>query len=305
MRLLYLAFVLISLPLPAQIIGDLETGLASYFSDNYAGAETAYGVTYRPTDLVGAHKTYPHNAVVRVRNLENGREVEVRIIDEGPFIRGRIIEVSRAAAERLGMIGKQTTQVEVRLVSLPDGRRSTTTAVAEEQPSSSRTTPPPAATPVPAPQTADRPVTVPSSTTPSTNRSASPSSSNTAASSAPAPDRPASPPTASTSNANERDLVTEGGFGPGLYAIQIQQGPTTGFGVQVASLSDLENAMTRVTELQGQWFDDILVRREGTGASTAYKIILGEFSEREAAAQYARDLKNRYRINGFVVPFGE
>lgn len=305
MRLIYLALCFLTLPLQAQIIGDLETGLASYFSDNYAGAETAYGVTYRPTDLVGAHKTYPHNAVVRVRNLENGREVEVRIIDEGPFIRGRIIEVSRAAAERLGMIGKQTTQVEVRLVALPEGRRSTTTAVAEERPSTSSTTAPPAAAPAPAPQTAERPVTVPS-TTPSTNRSTSPSSSNTAASSAPAPARAASPPVASSSsNANERDLVTEGGFGPGLYAIEIQQGPTTGFGVQVASLSDLENAMTRVTELQGQWFDDILVRREGTGASTAYKIILGAFSEREAAAQYARDLKNRYRINGFVVPFGE
>ena len=314
MRLIYLAFVLLSLPLSAQIIGDLETGLASYFSDSYAGAETAYGVTYRPTDLVGAHKTYPHNAVVRVRNLENGREVEVRIIDEGPFIRGRIIEVSRAAAERLGMVGKQTTQVEVRLVSLPGGSRPSTpepsTAVANERPSDNRTSTPP---PTAAPQTAERPVSVPSTSTPPTNRATSPNNNSQANSSPPATSRPAPPPAAtpaptntrSASATNNSDLVTEGGFGPGLYDIEIKQGPTSGFGVQVASLTGLENAMTRVTELQGQWFEDILLRREGTGNATAYKVILGQFAERDAAAQYARDLKRRYRIDGFVVSLGQ
>lgn len=314
MRLIYLAFVLLSLPLSAQIIGDLETGLASYFSDSYAGAETAYGVTYRPTDLVGAHKTYPHNAVVRVRNLENGREVEVRIIDEGPFIRGRIIEVSRAAAERLGMVGKQTTQVEVRLVSLPGGSRTSTSepspATASERSGDSRTSTPP---PTAAPQTAERPVSVPSTTTPPANRATSPNTSSQASSTPPASSQPAPPPAAAqpptTSNnsnaANNSDLVTEGGFAPGLYAIEIKQGPTSGFGVQIASLGDLENAMTRVTELQGQWFNNILVRRVGTGDATAYKIILGQYSDRDDAAQYARALKNRYRIDGFVVSLGE
>ncbi len=104
----------------AQLIGDKQSGLASYYSAEYNGAETAYGVTYNKDEMVAAHKAYPFNSTVSVRNEANGSTVVVRIIDKGPFIRGRIIELSERAARELGMLGERTVPVELTLLSTPD-----------------------------------------------------------------------------------------------------------------------------------------------------------------------------------------
>ena len=118
MRLLLL-LCFFTTALEAQLIGDTENGLASYYSREYDGAETAYGLIYDRNAMVAAHRTFPEGSTARVKNLDNGRSVKVKIIDKGPFIRGRIIEVSERAADQLGMLGTMTTPVEVTLVALP------------------------------------------------------------------------------------------------------------------------------------------------------------------------------------------
>jgi rare lipoprotein A len=98
-----------------------ERGVASWYGPNFHGKKTANGEIFDMTLIGAAHKTLPLPSVVRVTNLENGRSLVVRINDRGPFVRGRIIDLSRRAAELLGFTRKGTAMVHVRL--LPDESR--------------------------------------------------------------------------------------------------------------------------------------------------------------------------------------
>ena len=101
--------------------GDVDEGLAAYYSDALHGRTTANGETYDKNALTAAHKTLPFGTVVRVTNLVNRRSVEVRINDRGPFVgRHRIIDLSRKAAERLDMIRAGVIGVRVEIVSVPE-----------------------------------------------------------------------------------------------------------------------------------------------------------------------------------------
>lgn len=78
-----------------------EAGIASYYADRYQGRLTANGERFNMYELTAAHKTLPFDSVVRVVNRDNGRSVVVRINDRGPFVRGRIIDLSYAAFGRI------------------------------------------------------------------------------------------------------------------------------------------------------------------------------------------------------------
>ncbi len=91
--------------LAGEVPRELERGQASWYGPRFHGRRTASGERYDMHALTAAHKTLPFGTVVRVRSLVTGREVEVRINDRGPFGPGRVIDVSRAAAEALGMLG--------------------------------------------------------------------------------------------------------------------------------------------------------------------------------------------------------
>jgi rare lipoprotein A len=92
-----------------------EVGLASYYAGKHHGRRTASGEVFDMHELTAAHRTLPFGTRVRVTNLANGRETVVRINDRGPFRRGRIIDVSYAAAGRLGFVGRGVTRVRVRV----------------------------------------------------------------------------------------------------------------------------------------------------------------------------------------------
>ena len=97
--------------------GYVEQGVASWYGPDFHGKRTATGETYDMHAMTGAHPTLPLPAWVRVTNLQNGRSVEVRLNDRGPFSKNRIIDLSRAAAEGLDMIRTGTAMVEVRSLS--------------------------------------------------------------------------------------------------------------------------------------------------------------------------------------------
>ena len=92
-------------------------GVASWYGPGFAGRLTANGEIFDPAELTAAHRTLPFNTHLRVTNLANGRSVIVRINDRGPFTGGRIIDLSRAAAERIGMIGSGTARVRLEPIS--------------------------------------------------------------------------------------------------------------------------------------------------------------------------------------------
>lgn len=90
-----------------------ENGKASYYANKFAGRKTASGERYRPSQLTAAHKKLPFGTMVKVTNVANGQSVVVRINDRGPFARGRLIDLSKAAAKKIGMI--QAGVVPVRI----------------------------------------------------------------------------------------------------------------------------------------------------------------------------------------------
>ncbi len=96
--------------------GWRETGIASWYGEPFHGRRTASGEVYDMELMTAAHRTLALGTVVRVENRDNGRTVEVRINDRGPFVHGRIIDLSRAAARRLDMLGPGTARVRVTVV---------------------------------------------------------------------------------------------------------------------------------------------------------------------------------------------
>jgi hypothetical protein len=88
-------------------------GLASWYGPGFAGRRTASGEVFDPSQLTAAHRTLPFGTRVRVTNLENGRSVELRITDRGPFKPDRIIDLSRAAAEAIEMVRTGVARVRV------------------------------------------------------------------------------------------------------------------------------------------------------------------------------------------------
>jgi rare lipoprotein A len=98
----------------------METGLASWYGPKFHGKLTASGEVFNQEQFTAAHPTLPWGSRVRVTNLDNGKSVEVRINDRGPFRRGRIIDVSRAAARALGMVARGITAVRVEWLSDPE-----------------------------------------------------------------------------------------------------------------------------------------------------------------------------------------
>jgi rare lipoprotein A len=110
-------------PAPAARVGQVERGIASWYGDPYHGRQAANGEIYDMEKLTAAHRTLPFNTWVRVHNERNGKEVEVRITDRGPFIEGRIIDLSRAAARVIEMIGPGIVPVRVTVIAAGDNRR--------------------------------------------------------------------------------------------------------------------------------------------------------------------------------------
>lgn len=99
-----------------------EEGIASYYADKFEGRKTASGEKYKHSKLTAAHKTLPFGTVVIVTNEDNGKSVEVKVNDRGPFVEGRIIDLSKSAAERIDMISSGLAKVTVKIKDAGDGK---------------------------------------------------------------------------------------------------------------------------------------------------------------------------------------
>lgn len=117
-------------PKPTGRLRELQRGIASWYGQRFHGRRTASGERYDMDALTAAHPTLPFGTIVRVRSLVNGREVDVRINDRGPYIGRRIIDLSRAAAGALGLLDAGTGTKPV-VLTVPE-------AVRDALPSASR-----------------------------------------------------------------------------------------------------------------------------------------------------------------------
>jgi peptidoglycan lytic transglycosylase len=103
----------------AARLGSTETGVASWYGHPYHGRRAANGEIYDMEKMTAAHRTLPFGTWLRVTNLENNQTVDVRIIDRGPFARGRILDLSHAAAVSIAMIGPGTAKVKITVIAKP------------------------------------------------------------------------------------------------------------------------------------------------------------------------------------------
>ena len=106
-------------PQVPPLVGGMEVGLASWYGHPYHGRSSASGEIYDMEQLTAAHRTLPFGTLVRVVNLDNEKSVEVRINDRGPFVDDRVIDLSHAAAQVIGMIGPGTARVRVEVIQAP------------------------------------------------------------------------------------------------------------------------------------------------------------------------------------------
>ena len=97
----------------------LQYGKASWYGGKFHGRKTASGVRFNKHSYTAAHKKLPFGTIIRVTNLRNGKDVYVRVNDRGPFIKGRILDLSLAAAEAIAFNGRGVVRVKVEIVSLP------------------------------------------------------------------------------------------------------------------------------------------------------------------------------------------
>ncbi len=99
-----------------------QTGISSFYAEDFHGKLTANGEVYDMYGLTAAHKTLPLNTIVRVKNLENDKSLILRINDRGPYAKGRILDCSYGAALKLGFIGKGTAKVKIEVIEYGDDK---------------------------------------------------------------------------------------------------------------------------------------------------------------------------------------
>ena len=103
-------------------VAQIQTGKASFYADKFEGTPTASGEKYRHNKMTAAHKTLPFGTKIRVTNVTNKKSVIVIVNDRGPWVEGRVVDLSRAAAEELGFINYGLADVEIEVVDPGDGK---------------------------------------------------------------------------------------------------------------------------------------------------------------------------------------
>lgn len=269
-----------------------ETGIAAVYQDNFIGSKTASGQEYQKDKLTAAHKIHPMGTQLKVTRTDERarRSVVVTINDRGPYISGRIIELSHAAAKKIGITsGSANVMIEV---------------IGKNEPVA--TTTPRAAAPAPAPKVNTQPVppTTPAPVVEKPKPSPVPAAKPVAQTlQAKSGTPPAAKPDSKEVDLKKYPLVRGNDQASGLFKIALHHAPNKGFGVQVMALKSADQVLEEVAILQGKWFDNILVKiQPGTeGLAPTYKLILGPFNTAESAKNYAESLKKKYKMDGFVV----
>ncbi|MDZ4706743.1 MAG: septal ring lytic transglycosylase RlpA family protein [Saprospiraceae bacterium] len=305
----------------AAIAQDSESGLASYYGDEFQGRRTAYGDKYDKSKLTAAHKRHPYGTMIRVTRLDNKKSVVVKVTDKGPYIKGRVIDLSKKAAERLGMLGDGTAEVEIVVVKRVTKEDDPPAELAIDQETPAEKEP---AKEAKSDQPAEynyEPENDPAKKEATASQTAKAKKSTTVKEEKPTAKiekTAAAKEVSTTEKAKKTNLAEKSKASPsrgklvgkdytqfGLYKIVLERPSQKGYGVQVASLSNYENVLRQVADLQAKFFDNILISVEKGAPNNLYKIILGPFETESAAKNYTANIKKKQKVSGFVVNLSE
>jgi rare lipoprotein A len=255
--------------------GFEEIGKVSYYADKFHGKKTASGQLYDKEDLTCAHKTLPFGTLLRVTNLKSGNSAIVRVNDRGPFGHGRILDVSRAAAEGLDMFRSGEIEAKLEVVNIEDLPIAKTFPVGD---------------PLPPAPVKEEIVLLAKAEKPSRK---DPTTTIKAPAPVVIPDNIAAP--VQTPQAGE--LITGVTYKKeGTYRIELREPtPAGGYVVQVASLSNLEGSFKEIARLQQQAPGQVLVITDDGKNGQVFKLAVGPFEDKSDATK----MKDKLAKKGF------
>ncbi len=261
-----------------------EVGLASYYADKFQGRKTASGEKYDRKKMTCAHNTYPFGTLLKVTRLDNQKSVIVEVIDRGPHVSGRIVDLSWAAAKKLDLIHDGVAKVKVE-VHKPAKKESN-----PKKPSEELTNPPKNERKIPTSYGNEAPLKK-KVESPDKKEVKEKKSTPALRTTSKSKEKPAPSPTTAR-------VYKEGN---GLYHITITSSPG-GFATQIGSYTDFDNAVKEITRLHAKGFKDVLVKMETPpNGITRYKLLVGLRSTRKDAEIYKNNLLKKYKIKGFVI----
>jgi rare lipoprotein A len=250
---LILLLVLVScLASQAQIT---EQGLASFYDDKFNGRITASGELFDQSKLTAAHRTFPFGTRVAVTNINNKKTVELIINDRGPYVKDRIIDVSKKAAQELGFVGKGTANVKVEVIKLGD---STPIAASQKQKAKEPEKKESETKKTEAKKTAGETVTY-----------------------------NAEPQQASKGTVAAEALE--------YFMLDSKQIEPMGFGIQVASYQEASNLIKRCSEIKSLTTKDVIVQVGDSQGKKVYRIIIGTFATRELADDFLKSNETKFQ----------
>ena len=268
---LFVCFSLCMLPAMAQ---QTETGEASYYNDKFHGRLTALGEKYDKTKMTCAHRSHHAGTMLRVTRLDNNKSVIVRVNDRGPFKPGRVVDLSRAAAEQIDLIQAGIAQVKLEVVQSPDVSSYNRKPIRLSSKPEEYNTKGGESLLVPKdlPSQYDRIIA---------NEAVVKKSPETLTKKAVVPTI-AETPTPATE--------------------EVLGMSRRGYAVQVASFEAYDDAQTHIENLKKMWFKNLfmVVKQDQDGISR-YRVLMGPFDQRNSAATYRNNLKIKYEIDGFLV----
>ncbi|MFN0036035.1 MAG: septal ring lytic transglycosylase RlpA family protein [Saprospiraceae bacterium] len=243
-----------------------EYGKAGYYADSLHGRKTASGEKYDKYEYTCAHKTLAFGTRLKVTRLDNKKSVIVRVNDRGPFVEGYVVDISRAAAEDVGLIKAGVARVKVEIVGAPSTAR-----VAAEMDGNTKLL----------------------LASKASGKGISPAQYST--------DDP-QPVTRRLGTGGGRGLSSDR-LPTELYAVDLQRTRKEGYGVQVSTLYDAENVLPIVKKLQIDWPGKVLVSVETDQAynKSTYRVIIGPFAEKRTAETQQKAAAKKGNKGCFVV----
>lgn len=265
-------------PLLAQK-SQAEYGKCGYYADALQGRKTASGEKYDKNLLTCAHKTLPFGTQIKVTRLDNGKSVVVRVNDRGPYIEGYITDISRKAAETIGLIRDGVTRVKIQVVNSATTARAVATSTTKVLPKELE--------PVPLATTAKAKAQLLT-----TQKSGA-----------------VAPVTYSATTLAQPDpiLLTKAASESELFLLSIRPVNKAGFGLQVSALTNTEKLFQEVSKLQIAWPGKVMVNHEEFKdiGTASFKLIIGPYATRkEAEAQQRKAASQGYK-SSFVVDLSQ
>lgn len=278
------AFILLS---PATVQAQAsETGLGTYYADKYHGRPTASGELYDKFKFTAAHKTLPFGTMVRVTRLDNNRSVVVKVNDRGPFSPGRVIDVSRTAAEQLDLIRTGETRVRVEIVQ----------GGTAGQTSGGATTSAPATSSMPQPTTNFDPSNRDLSGLPLRNFGGQEVSSN---------GQTAGTPTTGVTQAESAQPGSKAMNGasqytPAFFQYVAFKRDVDGFAIQVGAFFNFYRLMEAMDQLSAKGIQNTILHSSLKDGEPIFRILIGPYANREEAKTVLRTLTSQ-GVEGIVV----